>query len=59
MNNRRDELIKTIWHGQDPFAGFPTTIYQVDKQGWNNTHHYLTEAIDTPVSSAFQLAKSL
>jgi len=48
MNNRRDQLIETIWHGLDPFAGFPTTIYQVDKQGWNNTHHYLTEAIDTP-----------
>lgn len=48
MNKLRQSLIETIWNGQDPFLGFPTAIFQVDKQGWNNTHHYLTEAIDAP-----------
>jgi hypothetical protein len=42
----RDHIVQRIWRGKDPFAQFPTTIYQVDKQGWNDQHRYLIEAID-------------
>lgn len=45
MTQVRDQLVGQIWRGVDPFIGFPSTIYQVDGQGWNNNHHYLTEAI--------------
>ncbi len=45
MGDLRKGHIETIWRGQDPFAGFPRHLYQVDAQGWGETHHYLTETI--------------
>ncbi|RVT94944.1 class I SAM-dependent methyltransferase [Sphingomonas crocodyli] len=45
MTALREELVARLWRGSDPFAHFPASIYQVDKQGWNKNHHYLTEAI--------------
>lgn len=45
MTSVRTTLIETIWRGADPFSGFPAETYKVDKQGWNDNHHYLKEAI--------------
>lgn len=42
----RDDLIKHIWRGRDPFLGFPKGLYEFDLQGWGSNHEYLTEAVD-------------
>ena len=47
MGDLREYHVKTIWRGRDPFAGFPRHLYQVDAQGWGETHHYLTDTIAT------------
>ena len=39
-------MIETLWRGRDPFAGFPSNLYQHDLQGWYAQHPYLTEAMD-------------
>ena len=41
----RDDVIRKIWRGHDPFSGFPKGLYAVDKQGWRSNHHYLPEAV--------------
>lgn len=41
----RDSLIERIWRGKDPFIGFPAETYKIDRQGWNDNHHYLRDAI--------------
>ncbi len=41
----RREVLQALWHGRDPFAGFPAGVYAVDKQGWNSGHDYLTRAV--------------
>ncbi len=46
LNPVRHRLINTLWHGQDPFRGFPVDLYQIDTQGWNSDHPYLWEAIE-------------
>src|SRR5215831_9546645 len=45
MTSIRDELSGTIWHGLDPFAGFPQHLYEVDLQGWGEDHPYLTQSV--------------
>ncbi|MEJ0052108.1 MAG: class I SAM-dependent methyltransferase [Methylovirgula sp.] len=40
-------LIEKIWHGVDPYQGFPVGLYADDPQGWGSQHHYLDEAVKT------------
>ena len=42
----RSAIIEKIWHGRDPFLGFPKNHYFIDVQGWNSDHPYLIEAIE-------------
>lgn len=42
----RDDLVRALWHGRDPFAGVPRQLYAVDPQGWRSEHRFLTEALD-------------
>ena len=46
MTNVREALLRTIWHGQDPFLNYPSRLYQQDHQGWASRHHYLSDAIE-------------
>jgi hypothetical protein len=41
----RQELVKTIWRGVDPFFGFPRRLYQRDLQGWGAEHRFLSSTI--------------
>jgi hypothetical protein len=43
MGAIRDEFVKKIFRGLDPFAGLPTNI-AVEREGWNSTHPILREA---------------
>lgn len=45
VNPTRLQMVRTLWQGRDPFAGFPATLYQTDSQGWNSGHRYLGEAV--------------
>jgi SAM-dependent methyltransferase len=40
------ELVSRIWHGRDPYQGFPRGLYQEDRQGWGSQHPYLTETVE-------------
>lgn len=40
----RDDLIRRIWRGVDPYAG--CTTENVDLQGWNSQHEWLTSTIE-------------
>jgi hypothetical protein len=42
----RDNIIKIVWRGNDPFAGFPEGLYEYDSQGWHSDHPYLTTSIE-------------
>jgi hypothetical protein len=46
MNSERDKIVNLIWFGNDPFVGFPETLYERDAQGWHSNHSYLTTTID-------------
>lgn len=46
MTATRQRVLERIWRGHDPFAGFPTRLYENDTQGWNSHHPYLTDSID-------------
>ena len=39
-------LMSKIWRDQSPYQGFPGELYDVDMQGWNSRHQYLTDCID-------------
>ena len=41
----RDDLIRLIWSGRDPFVGFPPGLYRPELQGWNSDHPYFAEAL--------------
>jgi predicted O-methyltransferase YrrM len=41
----RQRLIDAIWHGLDPFTGFPEHLYEMDLQGWGERHPYLTDSV--------------
>ena len=43
----RGELIGKLWHGIDPFDGFPADAAVADLQGWASQHRYLSEAMDS------------
>jgi hypothetical protein len=45
MSEMRAELVRKLWHGNDPFDGFDPTGIKVDKQGWGSTHPYLVTSI--------------
>ncbi len=42
----RQEIVDRLYAGVDPFANFPENLFQVDMQGWNSQHPYLSRAID-------------
>lgn len=42
----RQDIIDRLYAGADPFLNFPDSLYQVDTQGWNSQHPYLSRAID-------------
>ncbi len=42
----RQDIIQKLYSGLDPFANFPENLYQLDAQGWNSQHPYLSRAID-------------
>ncbi len=42
----RDEIMQKLYAGVDPFAGFPSGLYQADVQGWNSQHEFLATAIE-------------
>jgi cephalosporin hydroxylase len=41
----RKTLVDALWHGVDPFVGFPKGLIGIDTQGWNSDHPYLTDTI--------------
>ena len=45
MTAARDEIIRSIWGGLEPFAG-AADPGRVDMQGWASDNPYLTQAID-------------
>ena len=47
MPRVRDEIVRKLWRGEDPFLSSRSGDAAPDLQGWGSQHHYLTEAIDT------------
>jgi hypothetical protein len=45
MNAIRQILIDRIWRGADPMHGFPDNLYELDLQGWNSQHPYLSSTL--------------
>ena len=45
LNVTRLSVLDKLWHGRDPFQGFPKAAYTIDKRGWNSQHSYLSSAI--------------
>lgn len=43
----RADILRTLWRGHDPFAGFPRHLFETDTQGWGSTHRWLTESLET------------
>ena len=41
----RKALISALWHGIEPFSGFPEHLYETDLQGWASDHHYLADTV--------------
>lgn len=35
-----------LWRGADPFHGLPSGLFQVDLQGWNSDHRYLSDSVE-------------
>lgn len=46
MSEARDQIIAALWHGQDPFAGFPRAGHVHDAQGWKSDHPYLVASLE-------------
>jgi hypothetical protein len=42
----KDRIVDAVWRGKDPFAGFPTNLYEHDTQGWFSGHPYLTDEME-------------
>ncbi|MGE0223561.1 MAG: class I SAM-dependent methyltransferase [Acetobacteraceae bacterium] len=42
----RQRVIKALWHGVDPFWGFPPKLFVTDASGWNSDHPFLSLEID-------------
>lgn len=43
----RQNLLKTLFFGREPFADFPWADTPRDLQGWHSDHPYLTKAVTT------------
>jgi predicted O-methyltransferase YrrM len=41
----REEIVRRLWRGDDPFASVNAELSSLDLQGWNSEHTYLREAI--------------
>jgi hypothetical protein len=39
----RDDIMKRLWRGVNPYYGFPLATVPVDTQGWGSTHPYLRD----------------
>lgn len=46
MRNR-ETFLSLLYNSRDPFENFPTSLFQIDQQGWNSEHPYLAEAIES------------
>lgn len=42
----RQDILAKLYGGADPLANFPEHLFEVDTQGWNSQHPYLSRAID-------------
>lgn len=45
MGSTSDRVRELIWHGIDPYAGFPAGLYATDFQGWRGAHPWLKQAV--------------
>ena len=43
----RDEIVRKLWRGKDPFRSSRADDGMPDLQGWGSEHKYLTDAIET------------
>lgn len=41
----REEIVRRIWNGDDPFASVNAASSSLDLHGWNSQHEFLREAI--------------
>ena len=41
----REEIVRRLWKGDDPFASVNTGPWSLDLEGWNSQHDFLREAI--------------
>jgi predicted O-methyltransferase YrrM len=41
----REEIVRRLWKGDDPFASIDTESSSLDLEGWNSQHTFLREAI--------------
>lgn len=42
-----DDVVARVWRGQNPYADYPLEGAQPDRQNWNSTHPWLSEAVAT------------
>lgn len=42
----RETVLAKLWHGSDPFVGFPADRYTPDMQGWGSSHPYLGAGVE-------------
>lgn len=47
MPSIRDEIVRKLWRGQDPFLTSGSSDGAPDLQGGGSQHHYLSESIET------------
>lgn len=45
MPSVRDEVVRRVWRGNDPYADFPAGPFIQDLQGWGEGHPWLIETI--------------
>jgi len=41
----RDKLVANLYRGKDPFSNFTYEASELDPQGWNSDHEFLTDSI--------------
>lgn len=41
----RESLVAQLYRGKDPFSEFTYESHEVDQQGWNSDHEFLTDSI--------------
>ena len=46
MPPKRDEIVRQLWHGEEPFARLTDGPVHPELHGWNNAHPYLIDFIE-------------